>query len=127
MAAYQQGRLLLAQGKADEAILRDAEPYLIDMSARDPLRYGGSQPMVDSEGRLLPEWEQFVLTYRQRIMIGSDPFYREDNLYWDEPNTGWDHIDAFIDFHRTWLSFLPSDVARDISIDNAKRFLGIDQ
>ena len=113
---------------AGVATLLDACPNVwIDMSARDPLRYGGSQPIVDTRGRLLPDWERLVLKYQDRIMVGSDPFYREENLYWDEPNTGWDHIDAFIGFHRTWLAFLPQDTARKIRIGNALRFLGLQQ
>lgn len=107
--------------------LLDACPNVwVDLSARDHLRYGGSQPIVDAEHRLLPEWEQFIVQYQDRIMVGSDPFYRQDNLSWDEPNTGWDHLKEFIDFHRTWLSMLPADTARKIRLDNALRFFRVD-
>ena len=106
--------------------LLDACPNVwIDLSARDHLRYGGSQPIVDAEHRLLPEWEQLILQYQDRIMVGSDPFYRQDNLSWDEPNTGWDHLGEFIDFHRTWLSLLPTDIARKIRLENALRFFRV--
>jgi len=110
------------------AALIDACPNVwIDLSARDPLRYGGSQPIIDAAGRLLPEWQQFVIAYQDRIMVGSDPFYREENLHWDEPNTGWDHLDEFIDFHRKWLSYLPAATARKIRLENAIRFFRVDR
>lgn len=116
---------VLRPGKV--AALLDACPNVwIDLSARDPLRYGGSQPITDAQGRLLPEWERFVITYHERIMVGSDPFYRTGNLYWDEPNTGWDHLDRFIDFHRKWLSHLPVNIARKIRLENALRFFRVD-
>lgn len=109
------------------AALMEACPNVwIDLSARDPLRYGGSLPMTDREGRLLPDWEQLVLDYQDRIMVGSDPFYREGDLIWDEPNTGWEHLDGFIGFHRSWLSRLPEDVARKIRLENALRFFRIE-
>lgn len=107
------------------ALLEACPNVWVDMSALDPLRYGGSRPIVDEEGRLLPDWEAFALKYQDRIMVGSDPFYREGNLYWDEPNTGWDHIEEFIRFHRTWLSYLPQEAADKIRIGNARRLLGI--
>lgn len=112
---------------AGVAALMDACPNVwIDLSARDPLRYGGSLPITDAQGKLLPDWEQFVLAYQDRIMIGSDPFYLEDNLSWDEPNSGWDHLDEFISFHRTWLSGLPGIASRKIRLENALRFFRID-
>ena len=107
----------------DVSALLDACPNVwVDMSARDPMRYGGSHAIVDDAGRLKPEWERFVLDYHERIMIGSDPFFVEEQLYWDEPNTGWDHLDVFVAFHRRWLSYLPEEVARNIRLDNAARF-----
>ncbi len=110
--------------KASEvsALLDACANVWVDMSARDPMRYGGLHAIVDNAGRLTPEWERFVLDYHERIMIGSDPFFVEDQLYWDEPNTGWDHLDTFITFHRRWLSFLPEEIARKIRFDNAVHF-----
>lgn len=108
------------------AALLDACPNVwIDMSARDPKRYGGIHPIVDAAGRLRPDWERFVLAYHRRIMVGSDPFFLEEQLYWDEPNTGWDHLHEFIGFHLKWLSFLPEPVARAIRYDNAARLLSM--
>jgi predicted TIM-barrel fold metal-dependent hydrolase len=106
------------------ALMESCPNVWIDMSARDPLRYGGSQPITDAAGRLLPEWEQLVLAYQDRIMVGSDPFYRGDDSHWDEPNTGWDLLGEFIAFHRTWLSHLPEHVAGKIRLENALRFFG---
>ncbi|MDH3377979.1 MAG: amidohydrolase [Gammaproteobacteria bacterium] len=103
--------------------LLDACPNVwVDMSARDLMRYGGSHAIVDDEGRLKPEWERIALDYHERIMIGSDPFFVEEQLYWDEPNTGWDHLDTLFAFHRRWLSYLPEEIARKIRVDNATRF-----
>ena len=75
---------------------------------------------------LLPDWERLVLAYQDRVMVGSDPFYREGNLVWEEPNTGWEHLHEFIAFHRNWLDRLPEDVARKIRLDNALRFFRVD-
>ena len=109
------------------ASLMDACPNVwIDLSARDPMRYGGSLPITDVNGALLPDWERLIVTYQDRVMVGSDPFYRQDNLAWDEPNTGWDHLDEFIEFHRTWLSRLPQEVSRKIRLENARRFFRFD-
>ena len=86
------------------------------------MRYGQMYPIIDEKGDLLPEWNTFVIEFQDRIMIGSDPFYREGDLYWDEPNTGWDHLNTFIGFHRTWLSFLPDSIANRIMLENAQAF-----
>ena len=108
------------------AALMEACPNVwIDLSARDELRYGGSMPIADGEG-LLPDWERLVLAYQDRVMVGSDPFYREGNLVWEESNTGWEHLHEFIGFHRNWLERLPPDVARKIRLDNALRFFRVD-
>jgi len=113
--------------KASEvsALLDTCPNVWVDMSARDPMRYGGSHPIVDDAGRLKPEWERLVLDYHNRILIGSDPFFVEEQLYWDESNTGWDHLDAFVAFHRRWLSYLPEEIARKIRFDNAARFFKV--
>ena len=65
------------------------------------------------------------MDYQDRVMLGSDPFYRENQLYWDEANPGWDHLEEFIGFHRQWLSFLPAEVAAKVRYGNAVRFFQI--
>lgn len=107
------------------ALLEACPNVWLDLSARDPMRYGGLHPITGDDGALLPEWRRLVLRYQDRVLVGSDPFFREAQLYWDEPNTGWDHLDTFIDFHRAWLEQLPAAAERKIRLENALRFFRI--
>lgn len=111
---------------ASVAELLEACPNVwVDLSARDPMRYGAMHPITGADGQLLPEWEHFVLNYQDRVVVGSDPFFRAEQTYWDEPNTGWDHLGTSIGFHRKWLAHLPEDTARKIRLDNALRLLRV--
>ena len=93
-----------------------------ELSARDSWRYVGF-PIADEDGRLLPEWEALVLAYPERFMVGSDPVWPVDQSdRWDEPDTGWQELPRFLDFHRTWLSALPAEQANAIRWENARRF-----
>lgn len=48
-------------------------------------------------------------------MIGSDPVWPVDRLNpSDEPDTGWQELGRFLDFHRGWLGQLPHDKATAI-------------
>jgi len=108
---------------AEVARLLDACPHVWgELSARDPMRYGASQPIVAADGRLLPEWKDLVLRYQDRLMVGSDPYFYDDLKGWDQPNTGWAHVSAIITFHRRWLDALPAQAARKIAWENAQRF-----
>ena len=93
-----------------------------ELSARDPWRHLAN-PIADADGRLLPEWRALLLDYPERFMVGSDPVWPVDRLNpWDEPDSGWQELPRFLDFHRHWLAELPPSVARAIRWDNAQRF-----
>jgi len=90
-----------------------------ELAARDPWRYINN-PIADDTGRLLPEWEQIVREYQDRFMVGSDPVWPVDQLdRWDEPDTGWQEIGRFLEFHRQWISHLPKAVQQKIRFGNA--------
>ncbi|MGB5734628.1 MAG: amidohydrolase family protein [Thiohalocapsa sp.] len=98
----------------------DACPNVwMDLSARDPWRFVRF-PISGEEGRLLPEWEALVVEYPDRFLAGSDAVWPVDRLdAWDRADTGWEHIGAFLDFHRRWASFLPEEVQRKVLLENA--------
>lgn len=96
----------------------------IDLSARDPRRYG-LHPITNARGHLLPAWRELVLKFPHRVMIGSDPFFKEDIISWDAPNIGWDFVGENLAFHLRWLSDLPADVARKIQWENALAFFRV--
>ncbi len=95
-----------------------------EFSARDPWRHRAN-PIVDGEERLLPPWRDLVNRYYDRLMIGSDPVWPVDRLNpWDEPDTGWQELPRFLDFHRAWLATLPPEQAAAIRWQNAQEFFG---
>ncbi len=93
-----------------------------ELSARDPWRFGGAVPIAGEDGRLLPRWRELVLKYQDRLLLGSDPFFFEEQDAWEASNSGWDHIGDYLAFHRRWLAALPPAVARKLRWDNAIRF-----
>lgn len=105
-------------------LMRACPNVWAEMSARDHMRYGQTNPVVGEDGLLLPEWLDFVLEFQDRIMIGSDPFYIDGDNTWDTPNTGWKHVGEVIAFHRRWLAGLPRAVQHKLAYDNARRFYG---
>ena len=126
--AYPQTRFLWAHAgsmlKPDEVrrVLDGCDNLQVELSARDPWRHRGN-PISDDSGHLRPEWRALVSEYADRFMIGSDPVWPVDRLNpWDEPDTGWQELYRFLDFHRTWLSTLPEAQARAIGWENAQRF-----
>jgi len=93
-----------------------------ELSARDPWRYVAN-PIIDAEGRLLPEWRELILAYSDRFMVGSDPVWPVERLNpWDEPDSGWAELPRFLDFHRSWLQQLPPAAAEAIRWRNALAF-----
>jgi hypothetical protein len=116
---------VLQPGQVAE-LMRACPNVWAELSARDHMRYGQTNPIVDEQGLLLPEWQDFVAEFQDRIMIASDPFYIEGDNSWDTPNTGWLHVDEVIAFHRRWLSGLPQDIQRKLAYENALRFYGED-
>jgi predicted TIM-barrel fold metal-dependent hydrolase len=128
--ARPRNRLVLAHAGAAlppeevERILVACPNVWMDLSARDPWRFI-SFPISAEDGRLLPEWEQLVLRWPQRFVIGSDAVWPVDRLdAWDRADTGWEHIGEFLDFHRRWASFLPPDVQRKVLLENALALYG---
>jgi predicted TIM-barrel fold metal-dependent hydrolase len=100
-------------------VLADCPNVWVEFSARDPWRYVAS-PIADEQGRLLPAWRDLVLAQPDRFMIGSDPVWPVEQLDgWDQPDTGWQELGRFLDFHRSWLADLPAAVAEQIRLTNA--------
>ncbi len=94
----------------------------IELSARDPWRYIHS-PIADTEGRLLPAWLALIRRYPDRFMVGSDPVWPVENLHaWDEPDTGWERLGEYLQFHRRWLNALPEPLTERLRLRNAQRF-----
>lgn len=89
------------------------------LAARDPWRFVNN-PITDKRGQLLPEWRSFMIKYQDRLMLGSDPVWPVDQLdRWDEPDTGWQELERFWNWHRSWLEQLPESVKLKISCINA--------
>ena len=108
-----------------ERVLIGCPNMQVELSARDPWRHRRN-PITDDQGRLLDAWRGLIVRHADRFMIGSDPVWPVDRLNpWDEPDTGWQELPRFIDFHRRWLSTLPPDIATAIRWDNAKRFFTV--
>lgn len=96
-----------------------------EFSARDHMRYTQSA-IVDESGALLPSWVELVQRYPDRFMIGSDPFWPvEKESAMEEPDTGWQHVREYLNFHRRWLKSLPKSLRRKLRIDNAMAFFRV--
>lgn len=101
-------------------ILEKCPNVWVDLSARDPWRYVRN-PIAGKDGRLSPDWEELLLSYPERFVIGSDAVWPAERLdAWDEPDTGWEHVGEFLAFHRRWASFLPQEVADKVLRRNAR-------
>lgn len=99
----------------------------VELSARDPWRHQRNR-MTDETGKLKSEWRDLIVAHADRFMIGSDPVWPVDRLdSWDEPDTGWQELARFIDFHLDWLATLPPEQADQIRWDNAYRFFRMDR
>jgi hypothetical protein len=108
--------------KQIEQILLNCPNVVMDLSARDPWRYV-EHPISDKEGLLLPEWRELILQFADRFMVGSDPVWPVDKgSSWDEPDSGWQQLPRFVDFHRCWLSGLPDNVEEKVRWSNAERW-----
>jgi hypothetical protein len=102
-----------------ETILQQCPNVWVELSARDPWRYGG---ISDKQQHLLPAWRELVLRYPERFLTGTDPVWRVTRTQsWDEPDDGWDHYTQLIQFHRHWLADLPPDIRHKIAWQNALR------
>ena len=103
-------------------LMRACPNVWADLSARDHMRYGKSNPIVDDNGKLLPEWNDLVMEFQDRIMLGSDPYYYEGMATWDGANTGWNYVSEVLAFHRRWLAAMPDEVRKKLMLDNAVEF-----
>ncbi len=104
------------------ALMQACPNVWAEFSARGPWRYIDS-PITNDNGALLPEWAALIEKYPDRFMTGSDPVWPVENLHsWDEPDTGWERIGEFLDFHRRWLNQLPEELAVKVRLTNARRF-----
>ena len=93
-----------------------------ELSARDPWRHRRNL-ISNPDGELLPEWRELILKYADRFMVGSDPVWPVVQLNpWDEPDSGWQELPRFVNFHRAWLATLPADKAEAIRWGNALKF-----
>lgn len=103
-----------------ETVLKQCPNVWIELSARDPWRYDS---LIDSRGRLPDEWRELIIGYPDRFMTGSDPVWGVTKTQrWDEPDEGWEHLHQLIQFHRDWLSTLPSAVEEKVRLRNAIKF-----
>jgi len=125
---YPRARFLWAHAgsrlDADEvgALMQQCKNVWVEFSARDRWHYLDSQ-IVDAEHRLLPGWQTLVRRYPERFMVGADPVWPIEYLHsWDEPDTGWQRYNDFLEFHRQWIEKLPPNLAAGIRYDNAYRF-----
>lgn len=109
-----------------ETILATCPNTMVDLSARDPWRYGG---LTDSAGKLKKDWRSLLLSHSHRFMIGTDPVWRVTRTQsWDQADDGWDHFRELMQFHLTWLKDLPAETAEQIRYRNAlDLFPGISQ
>lgn len=106
-------------------ILEACPRVVAELAARDPWRYV-KNPIADpARGALLPEWEALVLDYPERFVVGSDNVWPVERLDgWDQPDSGWQELERFLDFHRRWLSRLPPEVAAKVRYENVRRLFG---
>lgn len=63
-----------------------------------------------------PEWEKILLTFQDRLMVGSDTWV----------NSQWDDYEGIIASNRAFLALLPRSVAVKIAYKNAERYFGRD-
>jgi predicted TIM-barrel fold metal-dependent hydrolase len=104
------------------ALLNQCKNVWVEFSARDHWRYV-EDPIVDEQGRLLNGWLKLIKRYPDRFMIGADPVWPVENVHsWDQPDTGWQKYDDYLNFHRQWLAFIPENLADRIRYDNAYKF-----
>jgi predicted TIM-barrel fold metal-dependent hydrolase len=75
----------------------------IDLSVRDDL--------IAPDGKLDSKWEDLLLEYSDRFMVGVDTY---------SPNR-WSEFDSVVRQIRGWLVQLPKDVALDLAYRNANR------
>lgn len=91
------------------ALMADHPTLLADTSLRE-------RTILGNGDRLDPAWEHILLTFQDRLMVGSDTWV----------NGQWDSYEAIIASNRAWLAKLPREVAEKIAYRNAERIFGRD-
>ena len=91
----------------------------IELSARDPWRYGG---LTDEDNVLLEGWREVIIEHADRFIIGTDPVWRVTRTQaWDMSDDGWDYYEQILDWFNLWIDTLPNDVQQKIRLENAKQ------
>jgi len=104
-------------------VIEQCDNVMIELSARDPWRYGG---LTGDDDLLLPVWRELVLEYPERFLVGTDPVWKVTRTQtWDQPDDGWDHFEQLLAYHRNWIAALPAAVQRRLSLENARQFFDI--
>jgi hypothetical protein len=67
--------------------------------------------VLDEEQQLTPHWQQFLVDYRSRFLIGMDTY---------KPSR-WADLPEIAAETRHWLEQLPEEVAANIARDNLDR------
>ena len=49
--------------------------------------------------------------------------YPRGRFLWAQADEGWEHYDALVKFHRSWMEQLPAEVEVKIRLHNAELFL----
>lgn len=88
-------------------LLNDYPELIADTSLRE-------YAILGSGDNLDPEWRKIIMTFQDRLMIGSDTWV----------NGQWDDYDAIMASNRAWLAKLPRNVAEKIAYRNAERLFG---
>lgn len=123
---YPNVRFLLAHAggilwpKHIEEILEICPNTWVELSARDPWRYGR---FSDENGKIPPEWLTLIKENPDRFMTGTDPVWSVTRTQrWDEDDEGWQHYDQLISFHREWMKQLPAEIEKKVRLTNAQNF-----
>ena len=104
-------------------IIEQCGRVMIELSARDPWRYGG---LTGDDGLLLPAWRELILEYPQRFLVGTDPVWKVTRTQtWDQTDDGWDYFTQLLAYHRHWIAALPAAVQRRLTLDNARQLFDI--
>jgi len=104
-------------------VIEQCDNVMIELSARDPWRYGG---LTSDDDLLLPVWRELVLEYPERFLVGTDPVWKVTRTQtWDQPDDGWDHFEQLLAYHRNWIAALPATVQRRLLLENARQFFDI--
>ena len=104
-------------------VIEQCERVMIELSARDPWRYGG---LTGTDDLLLPAWRELVIEYPQRFLVGTDPVWKVTRTQsWDQADDGWDYFEQLLDYHRNWIAALPPAVQQQLRLDNARRLFNI--